>query len=653
MICGASPTVMHKDSSTQGVPSSRARSDWFGLWILLALGLLLMLAAAVAGADEAGFTARRTEHFNGTLAAGSTLRVENVSGDITAAPGKEFSAVVTVSVSAPTKQKAEELLRATTILQKREDEELMLRSIWPYSEHGEGKSTRRVYVDSNLRVRRHGETRCEDCKVTAQYQVAIPAGVRAVLHTVNGEVRADGPDAELDVQSVNGAVRVRGARRGVSAESVNGKIDVAMQSLAPAVSLRAKTVNGSVLVTLPKDAKFELSASTMNGTISSTFPLPVRLEAKVAEEPPRRTEAPSEPRSRPPRRVVVQREEDEVLVDVEALQKEIEESMKQVDVQVRGSLRDDKRELHRWKVFDLHREYSGSTGPGGGRLLVSTLNGSIVVLAAGTREADARALLPERREFAVTIPEIRVHPRPIVRVAPHALVVPGEPDDSVVRGDVSGDFLATSGGGTYRIGRVTGNVKILTHSGQIHVASAGAGADLKSYGGDIQIGPVTGDLKAQTLAGEIRAGAVSGSVALETSGGDIRVESVGGSAGVHTGGGDIVLHAARGSVEAKTEGGDVRVAILAREVRGGVSIQDSGGDVTLTLPADFRGDLDLEIRDGEPEETLIRSDFPQIAVTRQHGSQRASGTLNGGGPRVVVRTHSGTIRVRKGPAASD
>src|SRR5207247_4133734 len=255
-------------------------------------------------------------------------------------------------------------------------------------------------------------------------------------------------------------------------------------------------------------------------------------------------------------------------------------------------------------------EYNGAIGQGGGKLRVSTLNGSIAILAAGTRESDAKTLVPERQGFAVTIPEIRVHPRAVVRIAPHAVAVPPVspgPDESVVRGDVSGDFLATSGGGTYRIGRVSGNVKILTHSGEIHVASAGAGADLNSYGGDIQIGPVTGDLKAQTLAGEIRAGAVSGSASLETTGGDVRVEGVGGSAAARTGGGDIILPAVRGSLDAETAGGDVRATVLAREIRGGITIRDSGGDVTLTLPSDFRGDVELEVRDSGPEETLIRS----------------------------------------------
>ncbi|HJW14318.1 MAG TPA: hypothetical protein VJ776_06465, partial [Thermoanaerobaculia bacterium] len=254
---------MNTNTRTRGASAGRERSDWFGLWVLLALGLLLMLAASLAGANEAGFTAKRTDHFSATLPPGSTLRIENVSGDIVAVPGKEFSAVVTVSVSAPTKERAEELLAATTVLQKREGEGLSLRSLW--AERGSWKPSRRNYIEINPSARRRGESRCEDCRITARYQVTIPPGVRAVLTTVNGEVRADGPDGDLEARSVNGKVTVRGGRRGVAAESVNGKIDVAMQALPASAALQAKSVNGSVLLTLPRDARFDLSASTMNG----------------------------------------------------------------------------------------------------------------------------------------------------------------------------------------------------------------------------------------------------------------------------------------------------------------------------------------------------------------------------------------------------
>src|SRR5438132_6704986 len=93
--------VMNNDTRLSTVSSSKRRSDWLSLWILLGLGALLMLAAALAGAEE-NFTATRTERFNANLSSRSTVRIENVSGDIVASPGKEFSAVVTTTVTAPT-----------------------------------------------------------------------------------------------------------------------------------------------------------------------------------------------------------------------------------------------------------------------------------------------------------------------------------------------------------------------------------------------------------------------------------------------------------------------------------------------------------------------------------------------------------------------
>ena len=78
--------------------SPTARADRLAVWILLALGLFLMLVST--GKAEQG-SATRTDRFNGTLTAGQTLSVENISGDVVASPGSAFSAVVTVTVIAP------------------------------------------------------------------------------------------------------------------------------------------------------------------------------------------------------------------------------------------------------------------------------------------------------------------------------------------------------------------------------------------------------------------------------------------------------------------------------------------------------------------------------------------------------------------------
>jgi DUF4097 and DUF4098 domain-containing protein YvlB len=636
---------------------SRVGADGPALWIALLAGLLLMLLAAAARAE----TATRTDNLTASLAAGSTLRISNVSGDIAAHPGAEFSAIVTVTVMAPSTARAQELLRAIQVKQERDGSEYRLETLWPLRGNG----------GRHAHGRSPGDFGCEDCKITVAYDVTVPPGVRVHLHTVNGDVRARDLDADLDLQTVNGGVLARGARRSITAQSINGKIDVASEALPAAAALDLKTVNGAVLLTLPKDAKFQLSASSMNGVIASTFALPPRPgggadEVVFGPGPPA---PPAPPRKPPtPRPAVVERdgEDEDVVVDLHDLEKELEQSMRQVDVEVERSVREANREVRHLRLFP-GGSYSGAIGQGGAGVHISTLNGPITVLASGTRESDAKVLVSPRRSFSMEvshaeIPRIEVRiPKVDVRI-PKVVIpksdvhvesaMPGE-EDEVVRGNVDGDFLATSGGGTYKIGNVSGRVKILTHAGEIHLGSVGAGAELKTYGGDITTGAVHGDLKALTLAGDVRAGAVSGSAAIETSGGDVRVERIGGSAQVRTGGGDIILPAVLGAVQAESSGGSVRIAVLSREPRGGVVIRNAGGDVTLTLPGDVRAEVELDVTDsGDPEETSIRSDFPELAVVRRSDSARAAGALNGGGPRISVRTTSGTIRLKKGRNAS-
>src|SRR4029450_13173875 len=129
---------------------------------------------------------------------------------------------------------------------------------------------------------------------------------------------------------------------------------------------------GSVVLTLPKDAKFDLSASTMNGTIASTFPLPVHAVETVA--PPRGARGSRE------RKVVVRTDEGDTEVDLRELEQELEASMREAESAIEEGVREGvleaQRELRRIRVTDPRREYTGSVGKGGVDVKVETLNGT-------------------------------------------------------------------------------------------------------------------------------------------------------------------------------------------------------------------------------------------------------------------------------------
>lgn len=687
---GASLLTMN---ARRDADSRSDRTDRAVLWFLLALGMALMLLAAGTARGEE--TANRTDRISATLPAGATVRLDNVSGDVIAVPGREFLAVATIVVTAPNRDRAQDVLEKVRIVQRREGDVLSIETRWPESrwrfERTDGRSGRRRLL-----------ARCEDCRINARYDVTIPPGVEAILGTVNGDVRVRDLDGDLRLRTVNGRVEATGVRRSLDAKSVNGDVVGAAIAAPAGAAYELETVNGAVRLTLPKDARFDLSASTMHGSIASTFALP-RGEGSDDEVLRRRHSEKIE--RRPVRRIVV-REKDgnDVVVDLKELEKELEESMKDVDVEIRQAIRSVEegvsqsvrdgvadgirqgvrggvRGMRALRLLDPRRSYSGRVGDGGASVRLSALNGSILLLSTGSRPEDAKPIVSQRRSFTVTIPEVRIRvpevkvvvppvdvrvPEvrvrvPEVPVVPQPVVaVPRAPraprgvwmfEAPVVRGDIAGDFLATSGTSSYRIGNVSGRVKILTHSGEISFASAGGDADVKTFGGDIRLGPVKGDLAAQTLAGDVRAGAVAGSARVETSGGDIRIQSVDGWLRARTAGGDIVVPLVGGHVDAATAGGDVRIAVGARQLREAISIVNGGGDVALMLPADFKGELDLTVTDADPSEPAIRSEFPEVSISRKNGTVHATGTVNGGGEKVKVSTSSGTIRLRRGPAA--
>jgi DUF4097 and DUF4098 domain-containing protein YvlB len=635
--------------------STSARADRVAVWILLAIGLLLMLISAEMKADNGSAT--RTDRFNGTLAAGKSLHVENISGDVIATPGREFSATVSITVTGPTQRLADEMMSKTKILSEQDDDGWSLETHWP---------------GANREGRRRSDP-CDRCRVVARYELVIPPGVSAELKTVNGDVRVTDVDGELQLESVNGSIEARGVKHDFGAQTVNGGIHATAAAASAGQSLELQSVNGTIALTLPRDARFDFSASTMNGTISSSFPLPARGAGAT-----RRVEKHG-------KKIVVHDEDGDVTdVDVDDLQREIEESMNDAQSEMDDEARREAERSGRHVTRQIHivnpvREYSGSIGKDGASVQMTTLNGTVLLLAAGTKESDAKPLVSQRKTFTVTVPEVTVNVPPVhvnvppvhVQVPPvHVQVPPPAPparpgavppppppapeppdfDGEVVRGDVTGDFLSTTAGGNYRIGRVSGRVRILTHSGEIRVAGAGNGADLKTYGGDVAIGPVAGDLKISTAAGDIRGGAITGSASADTAGGDIRFERVGGNLDAKTAGGDVIAPFVGGSVKATTAGGDVRIGV-SRDLRGGVTIHNDGGDVSLSLPPDGKAEVDLEVTGADDEDTMIRTDFPGLTVIRRPGTQRLTGAINGGGEKIVIRTSSGTIRLRKTPPA--
>lgn len=144
--------------------------------------------------------------------------------------------------------------------------------------------------------------------------------------------------------------------------------------------------------------------------------------------------------------------------------------------------------------------------------------------------------------------------------------------------------------------------------------------ELKTGGGSIELSDLKGTVDADTSGGSITLGRIEGDVRVETSGGSIRVEEVAGNIDAHTSG---------GSIKAK----------ISRQPTEDCRLTTSCGSVTAYLSPNIAVDLEASTSGGR-----VSSEFD---VNGSFKKRRISGTINGGGPKLVLKTSGGSVSVKE------
>jgi len=234
--------------------------------------------------------------------------------------------------------------------------------------------------------------------------------------------------------------------------------------------------------------------------------------------------------------------------------------------------------------------------------------------------------------------------------------------------DIDGTVEGQTSGGPIEAGPVTGPVTLRTAGGPITVTDAGASVEAETAGGPIRVDGAGGRVRVRTAGGTIRIVDAEGDVDAETAGGDVELRGVSGRIRARTAGGDIEGDDLAASVEARTSAGDielsdVRAGVDARTSVGDIeieltvsdfdvdyesSLQSSLGDIRLTIPSNLPVTIQAAVERvyGRVGRDDIVSDFALRREPAGDGPLRASGTLNGGGPTIELRSRNGSIQLR-------
>src|SRR2546430_6579592 len=220
----------------------------------------LLAGAACLDLVPQAATGQSEFHWKGKVASGKAIEIKGVNGDVRAVAGSGVGDVEVTAVKHARRSDPDDV----KIEVVQHEDGVTICAVYP----GDGRR------ENTCDAGRGGHTNVRDNDVTVDFTVRVPAGVRFVGTTVNGEVGAANLASDVEANTVNGSIRISTAGY-AEARTVNGEIVASLGRATWRDALEFRTVNGGVTPDLPARLSTEVRAQTDNGDIQTEFPLMV------------------------------------------------------------------------------------------------------------------------------------------------------------------------------------------------------------------------------------------------------------------------------------------------------------------------------------------------------------------------------------------
>ncbi len=277
-------------------------------------------------------------------------------------------------------------------------------------------------------------------------------------------------------------------------------------------------------------------------------------------------------------------------------------------------------------AYSVHR-FAASSGE---NLELRTSGGSIKVKGADVDEAEVRMyvrrggkyLLPEDTDLSNFDIEITKSGNTIIASAERKNIrqtILSRNNESIsfeVLVPVNFNIDVRTSGGSISLDELNGSLQARTSGGSLSLNNLGGVVDARTSGGSISLNESGGEINVRTSGGSISAKNTAGKVELSTSGGSINLDNL------------------SGEVDASTSGGSIRANML--KVEGPISLRTSGGTIRATLPNGLGYNLDLKGNS---------VNIPLQNFTGETKRSSVSGSMNGGGYAISMRTSGGSVNV--------
>jgi hypothetical protein len=238
------------------------------------LALFLLSAVALpAAAQQPDF------RWEKALAAGSTVSLHNLNGEITVTPSTSGKVEI-VGVKHGNSRYYEDI----TLEVVETSRGITVCSMFKDADMECDDRGMRMH-DRGRRGRRDRDW--EDLQI--DIEVKLPKNMLIDAHAVSGNVSVVGAEGDVRAGSVSGNVRMERLRvTSIKASSVSGDVTVGIDALSGSGALIFTSVSGNVSAELPKNLDADVTMRSVSGSLDSDFPLTLNgrmnrnsLEARI------------------------------------------------------------------------------------------------------------------------------------------------------------------------------------------------------------------------------------------------------------------------------------------------------------------------------------------------------------------------------------
>ncbi len=201
---------------------------------------------------------------------------------------------------------------------------------------------------------------------------------------------------------------------------------------------------------------------------------------------------------------------------------------------------------------------------------------------------------------------------------------------------------AKSVSGDVSLEKIGGKATADTTSGNVTVMGAENGANAETVSGDVDVADVQNGVYCKTASGNIDAKDITGNADLACVSGDVTAENIRGSVEADTVSGSVRLMGISDAdvVKGKTMSGNT---IYHGDISstGRYDLEAHSGNVEITIPSGSAFDLTASTFSG-----TIKTEF-EIMMSGKLSKKKISGSVNGGGADMKLKTFSGNIILKK------